>query len=245
MPNCRALLLGPDPPPPRLGPCETLWVPLHAAIPVSASHARAVAAAGASDYVALTSPRAARALAGDAASHGSLGLLREALASARVAAVGPVTAAEAERLLGARVQAVAEPHTGEALGRLLLRLGAGRVAWLRGDPAGSGLRRILLGAGVELVEVLVYRLVPTGRLGEALEALGSVDYVALTSPSIAEALAPGLRGPGGPRVVAIGPTTASRARGLGVRVDCVASPHTLEGVGACINLLETAGAIGA
>ncbi|MEB3851407.1 MAG: uroporphyrinogen-III synthase [Desulfurococcales archaeon] len=243
--GCRVLLLGPDPPPGFLGPCSTVWVPLHAAIPLSGSYPRAVAAAAGSDVVAFTSPRTPRMIVLDARSHGDPGAL-QALGGSTAAAVGPATARAVEKVLGARVGLVPREHTGWHLGLAISRLGPGRVAWLRGDPAGPGLRAALEASGVELVEVIVYRLVETGMERRALRLLeeGVVDYVAFTSPSTARLLAPRLP-PSGFRVVAIGPTTASALRLYGVEPDCVPSRYSLDGVGDCVNLLETGRRTGA
>lgn len=241
--GCRALLLGPDPPPPSLGPCETLWMPAHRALALAGSHAAAMALALEAGFTMFTSPRAPRALYWDAHAHGRLHDMLEAFRGVEAAAVGPSTAGEAERILGVRVVLVAEPHTSEALARGILGAGWRRVAWLRGDPAGGDARSILEGSGVDLLEAVVYKLVETPERGGIAEALRRVDYLALTSPSTARAAA-GLVPPG-VRVVAIGPVTEREARRLGLRVDCTARNHSLEGLGDCINFLETGGVLGA
>jgi uroporphyrinogen-III synthase len=241
--GCRALLLGPDPPPPRLGPCSTLWLPAHRALALAGSHAAAIALALEAGLVAFTSPRAPRALYWDAHVHGRLDELLDAFRAVEAAAVGPRTAGEAGRILGVRVSLVAEPHTSEELARRILEAGWRSVAWIRGDPAGRGMRRILKGSGVDLLEVVVYKLFHAPERSRIAEALAKVDYLALTSPSTARAVA-GLVPPG-VRVVVIGPVTKREARRLGLRVDCAASTHSLEGLSDCINLLETGGILGA
>jgi uroporphyrinogen-III synthase len=155
---------------------------------------------------------------------------------ARVAAVGDGTAA-ALRELGVEPQLVPATFTTEALGRAFPR-GSGRILLARADIAPDGLDDVLRGKGWTPIRVDAYRTRLSSRMPQpAKRALreGKVDALTFTSASTVEGF---LRMTGGslgprrrrPRVVCIGPVTARAARRLGLRVDAVASPHTIEGL---------------
>jgi uroporphyrinogen-III synthase len=245
--RCRALLLGPDPPPRSLGVCETVWLPLHRPIAVSGSSISVLETLPRVQAIAFTSPRAVRALAVDARFHGIWDRLRGALSQVAVAVVGPRTASEARRWLGVEPSLMASTYTGASLGEKLSRAGVESVLWARGYPAGEGLRRALQGRAL-LVEVVVYVLVDSG-LGPLLNGIlssGGIDYVVVTSPSIASIVAPKIRGLGaGVAVIAIGPTTARALTSAGLEPSCIPSAYNLDGVGECINQLENRGRTGA
>jgi uroporphyrinogen-III synthase len=77
---------------------------------------------------------------------------------------------------------------------------------------------------------------------DAREALreGTVDAVTFTSASTVRGFV-GALGPvkGNPKVVCIGPVTAKEARGHGLTVSAVASPHTIDGVVAALERVFT------
>jgi uroporphyrinogen-III synthase len=195
-------------------------------------------AAGAYDWVALTSANGVRAFSA------ALAEVRQASRSAglpaRLAVVGAVTAAAAARE-GWEVELVPELYTAEGLldafggvalegKRVLLP-----VAEAARDVLPEGLRR----RGARADVVIAYRTVaPEPRDVQELRALvreHRVELVTLASPSAAEGLlelvgAPALVLP----VVAIGPVTAQAAEALGFRVASVASPHTAEGLAAAV-----------
>lgn len=92
-----------------------------------------------------------------------------------------------------------------------------------------------LGARVTLVSA--YRTMPDREEAARLTELVSgdqVDALAFTSGSAVRSFAAGW-GERGPLpmhlgIIAIGPTTAAEAADLGIRIDRVAVPHTLEGL---------------
>ena len=90
------------------------------------------------------------------------------------------------------------------------------------------------GAGVEARDVPVYDMVYDERLAEAaVLAHRSHDYVAFTSPGIAEAFAKTLERLGvrlEARVASIGPSTSRRLRELGLPVHVEAEEYTLRGL---------------
>lgn len=141
----------------------------------------------------------------------------------RLAAVGGRTAREVERWAG-RCELIAEPATAGKLAALLLEqdLAGQRLLFPRGDRARATLVKILSAAQVMVTDPVVYRTVSalTGTLRAALEEelARGFDWVVLTSPSTWEELGLGLgdlRGLGGARLAAIGPTTAEAIRRTG------------------------------
>lgn len=232
--SCTALLLGPDPPPPRLGPCSTSWIPVVRAEPVAGCAGRLVGA-GRFDFVAFTSPRAPRFLALDARRSGLEGEVRSLLSKAVVGAVGPRTAREARESLGVE-PVVPARHTGEDLARLALSLGVRRAAWVRGNVYNPGFESVMRGGGVELIEVEAYRVEVDWTAAErAAREAGRHDFLVLTSPLIASAVLPRLEKRPKRAVLIIGPTTLKRALDLGVESleYCVAEEFSLDGLAAC------------
>lgn len=181
-------------------------------------------------WVAFTSRAAVEALGEPLRSH------RAGRAVPLVAAVGDGTAA-ALREIGIEPDLVPRTFTTEALGRAFPR-GAGRVLLARADIAPDGLESALQAKGWTPVRVDAYRTRLSTRLPQAVAAAlrdGRVDAITFTSASTVHGFLR-MTGEGGPRprrrpkVVCIGPVTARAARGAGMRVDAVASPHTIEGL---------------
>lgn len=155
------------------------------------------------------------------------------LAGVRLAAIGPGTAAAlAER--GLRVDLMPERYVAESLlecfdpptpnerGRVLLP----RAAVAR-DVLPDGLAE--LGWQVEVVET--YRTLPREPDRSELTAIAAADAITFTSASSVQHFVDAAGSASVPPVVAaIGPITASRAVQLGMSVDEVADPHTLDGL---------------
>jgi uroporphyrinogen-III synthase len=136
-------------------------------------------------------------------------LARRGVATNRIAAIGPATAA-ALREHGLRVDLVAADHTQEGLrdelpeGTILL-------------AAAEGARR----------DVLPADFLPLYRTIELRPAVPDADVALLMSGSAARSLAAsGARMP----IVAIGPQTAAEARENGLEVAAVAAAHDLDGL---------------
>ena len=123
-------------------------------------------------------------------------------------------------------------------GRQEAPLGAGdRVLLPRAESARPELVEGLRSCGAQVDEVTLYRAaVPAKAPAEALDDLraGRIDIVTFTSSSTVRNLAAMLDGDieclQKPLVACIGPITAATARELGLRVDVVASEHTVEGL---------------
>ena len=207
-------------------------------------------AAGRFDWVVLTSVNGVTAVR---ARVQALGRGPAAVATAKVAAVGPATEA-ALRDWGIVPDLVPQVATTAALGQAFP---ATEAASSSGSPADSGpsapaavllaradLANPELGVrlrdkGWETTEVVAYHTVPVGALDPAARRRldhGEVDWVAFTASSTVEGF---LRGYGGPpppgvRVAAIGPVTADTARSAGIRVATTATDHTIGGLVAAI-----------
>jgi uroporphyrinogen-III synthase/uroporphyrinogen III methyltransferase/synthase len=164
----------------------------------------------------------------------ALGLDPAALARARLAAVGPATAARVARELREPDLVPAEAR-GEAMAAALAPHVAGKAVLLPRPAEGrpellDGLRA----AGAEVAAVEAYRTVPAPaeaiRPLAAWIAAGSVDAVAFSSPSAVRAVLDGL-GADAPllrRVVlaAIGPTTGDALRAAGLEAGVEPARYT-------------------
>jgi len=188
-------------------------------------------AAGRFDWITLTSAA-------------TIDMLRDRLASprdvrAQVAVIGEGTAASFRRWAGRDPDLRPTTFTTAALARAFPR-GSGRVLCARADIAPEGLEDALARKGWETLRADAYRTVfATSLPREAREALrrGEVDAVTFTSASTVRGFVNARSGEatrrpvgGPPKVVCIGPVTASAARDAGLRPAAVAKPHTLEGL---------------
>jgi uroporphyrinogen III methyltransferase/synthase len=207
--------------------------------------ARAVRHLGRYDFVVLTSQNGVAALFAEIERQG---LDARAFGRARVAAIGPATAAELARR-GVRADLVAAEFVAESLADALLgafgeRAAGARVLVARALVAREILPERLRAAGVEVDVVPVYQTVAASaeRAAELCALLPSVDAVLLTSSSTAERLA-ALCGPDAPGALAhctlasIGPVTTRTAERLGLRVAVTAAVSTTAGL---IDALERA-----
>jgi uroporphyrinogen-III synthase len=159
---------------------------------------------------------------------------------ASVAAVGEGTS-RALADAGIEAELVPETFTTEALAKAM-PVGSGRVLLARADIAGDELEAALRERGWTPARVHAYRTVFRERMpAEAAQVLqdAGVDAITFTSASTVE----GFRRMLGswdrlperrPKVACIGPVTASAARGSGLAVDAVATPHTIEGLVAAL-----------
>lgn len=199
-------------------------------------------ASGEYDWIVLTSANGVRALAaalaepvGEPARGASGPGGRGLVPGARIVAVGPATAAAAERE-GWRVDVVPETHTAEGVLDALRRapsLEGARVLLPVAEAARDVLPRGLLARGARLDVIVAYRAVspPASGVGRLRKGLleGRFDLVTFASPSAAEGFLEAL-GEEALRLPAavIGPVTGAAAERLGYRVVAVAEPHTAD-----------------
>ena len=179
---------------------------------------------GAYDWVAFTSANGAAAV---------FDVIRDARAfgAARVAAVGPATAATLDRH-GVRADLVPESSTSSELAQSMVATGgAGKVLLVQAEQARRDAAAILRDAGWTVDEVTAYRTVPVVPSAEVLAQVASADVVTFTSPSTVDAFVDAVGAAGVPPTVAcIGPVTAEAARARGLTVDVVAEASTTAGL---------------
>lgn len=198
------------------------------------------------DWVVFTSANGVRIFLRRLA---ALGLDVRALGRARLAAIGPATADELERCC-LRVDLVPEEYVAEAVAAALVASGVDglRVLLPRAEMARETLAEELEKAGATVDKVVCYRTVPAlRRLAGLREELreGEIDVVTFASSSTVRFLVEGLGDDAAvllsnAKVACIGPITADTARDLGIRVDIVASDHTIPGlVEALVSVLTT------
>ena len=181
---------------------------------------RAVADAAAYDWIIFTSARAVHAFAAIAAPE-TPGRLR-----ARIAAVGPATAAAVHALTGRAPDVVPERNTGAGIVPALLErspLRDVRVLWPRAETPRPELPAALLAAGALLDDPIAYRTQPDPAAARQLAELaagGRVDVITFTAPSAVECFADVLDEQAPPRclIAVIGPATAEAARAVGLEV---------------------------
>ena len=169
-----------------------------------------------------------------------------AVAGARVAAIGPATAA-ALRERGVEADVVPERYVAEAVVDALAAAGdlrARRVLLPRAAGAREVLPERLRQLGAVVTEVEAYRAVADASEATDLRRRltgGDIDAVTFTSSStvrnFVEAVGTEI---GGAAVACIGPITAETARELGLPATVVAEEHTIPGLEAA--LLELFGA---
>jgi uroporphyrinogen-III synthase len=194
------------------------------------------AAAGRFDWLALTSSNAADAVAQRLA---AIGLASGALASLRVAAVGPSTARAAEDALGLRVEMVPDRFTAVEMAQAFPDITGARILLPMSALDNNEMVRALAHRGAYVAGVTAYQP-GISRGGVDLPALlkaGAVDAITLTSGSTANNLVRRLQSEGGDILAlgsvclaCIGPSTAQVAETLGLRAAVVPSEHTLVGL---------------
>jgi uroporphyrinogen III methyltransferase/synthase len=169
----------------------------------------------------------------------SLGKNERELGQARVAAIGPATAAALEAN-GLRVDVIPERFVAEEVFAALRRFGSlqgRRVLLPRADIAREALPDLLRSEGAEVDVVVAYRTVAvTDELSTALKLIseGQVDVVTFTSGSTVRSFLSGvkdkdqLRG----RLVAasIGPITSQALREAGLGPTIEAGVYTVDGL---------------
>lgn len=165
------------------------------------------------------------------------------LAGAKIAAIGEGTAAALadERL---HADLVPPEFRAESLAAALAPRVSGRpVLWVRASRGRDVIPMELRAAGARLDEVVVYQNLDVEQLDPTVVAAmeqGELDWVCLSSPSIARAfsrlLTPAAREQVGGRirVASISPVTSAAAREAGLPVHAEAVIHTWEGIFAAI-----------
>jgi uroporphyrinogen III methyltransferase/synthase len=174
-----------------------------------------------------------------------------AFGKAKIAAIGPGTAAALERC-GVTADVIAKEHRGEALAQEVLEamatsasasagapIAKPRVLIARAEVARDVVPDTLRAGGCEVDVVSVYKTrSPPRALLEALSSLlegGEIDAVTFTSSSTVEHLCDALEARAIPllaktTVASIGPITTETAKKRGIRVDVMAAEYTIPGL---------------
>ncbi len=190
--------------------------------------AGAAPALGRYDLVCVTSPNGVGLLFERLAAEG---LDARAFADARVAAIGPGTAA-ALRRHGLIADIVPERFVAEGLIEALAGVPVTRALIARAAQARDVLPDALRERGAEVDVMALYQTVAEPLRAEQLDQLASADYVTFTSSSTVRFLlqSAGGRLDGAARVVSIGPVTSETLREHGLTVDVEASRHDIDGL---------------
>ena len=160
-----------------------------------------------------------------------------ALAAARLAAIGPATAAALNRH-GLRADIVPDRfNTGTLAEAVAVDSGKGDGVLLpRGNLADDALPQTLAERGLAPTPVIVYRTLPGPALAERARAAieRGIDAVILTSPSTARNLVGALGDDkamlDGIPIMSAGPTTSRGAEEVGLTVTAEAAEHTASGI---------------
>ncbi len=214
-------------------PCIDIAGPLD---PAPLDGSLKLVAAGAYDWVVFTSANAVEAVA---ARLKGLALPAQKMAQARMAVVGPGTAAAVTRMLGITPDLSAEDHVAEVLAGELIAHGARRVLVPQADQARAALSRLLEENGTQVDAVTAYRTV-RGAGGVDLPSLlraGRVDAVVFASASAVDNMAVRFQRENGDWddlrevcLACIGPFTAAAVKRRGLQAQVVALDHTILGV---------------
>jgi uroporphyrinogen III methyltransferase/synthase len=167
------------------------------------------------------------------------GLDARALGAVRVAAIGPGTA-DALATHGVRADLVPPRFVAESLLEAFPdpEMNGARVLIARAASARDVLPEGLAERGYEVEVLAVYQTVPVEPDPDHLARVraGDVDALTFTSSSTVKNFceAVGAFEPAQTSVISIGPVTSETARGLGLRVDVEADPHTIDGLVAAV-----------
>lgn len=166
----------------------------------------------------------------------SVGRDARAFGNARVACVGPATAA-ALAGCGIRADVVPSTHVAEGVLEAMLKAAdvrGARILLARAAGARAVLPDELRARGAHVDDVVAYRTVPEAHGAGVMRSRviqGEVDVITFTSSSTVEGWVQSVGAETGGAIVAtIGPITSETARTCGLPVQVEANPHTIPGL---------------
>lgn len=169
------------------------------------------------------------------------------LAKAKIAAIGPSTAAALGEFQ-LRADLVPESYRAEQLAEALRPHVSGRrVLWARANRVRDVLRTELAAAGAQLDEVVVYQHRDVDAWPEEVNkrlVAGQLDWIGVSSPAIARNVArlvpEAARSYLGSRIriASISPVTSAACQEVGLPVSAEATEHTWDGLLAAIQRVE-------
>lgn len=179
------------------------------------------------DWLIVTSPAGADRVGVAAADHPHV----------RLAAVGTATARRLGELAGRSVDLVPDRQLAEALAVAFLDanpVAGQRVLLALADRAGRVLVDSLSAAGHQVSSVVAYQTVFRAPSDAELQGVSDANAVLFASGSAAESWAVSMGAEAATRLpelaIAIGPTTAAKAREFGLKISSVAADHSLAGL---------------
>jgi uroporphyrinogen-III synthase len=194
------------------------------------------------DWVIFTSANGVRAFSERMRARG---VEAEVLCSRKLAAIGPATRAEVEKL-GCAVSFVPDTHVAEVILEQIGDVAGQRMLLPKADIAREALAEGLTRMGAQVDEVAAYHTVAGGEHGTLAPMLraGEIDAVTFTSSSTVRYTIEGLTAEmsremsreeavallGRAALVCIGPITAGTARECGLTVTAVAEEYTTRGL---------------
>ena len=197
------------------------------------------------DWIVFTSANGVAGLLGRLWDRG--GDVRQ-LAGCRLAAIGSATAEALERY-HLRADLVPGEYRAEALAAAMAgEVDGARVLWARASRGRDVLPERLEAAGATLDQVVVYNNIDVESLSEDVLARiesGGLDWIGISSPSIARGLARLLSSEARRRIgsdvrlASISPVTSQAARDEGLAVDVEAATFTWDGLLAAIGKAES------
>ncbi len=173
------------------------------------------------DWIVVTSPNGATRVAPFLNAAVAAGDVRVP----RIAVVGRAT----ENSLGMSAHLVAQPATAHSLVELFPE-GYGKVLVVQGNLADEVVSQGIADKGWDVTKVVAYltiQLTPTAQQRD--DAL-SADVLLLASSSAVSAWCDAFGTESPETVIAIGPSTASTATSLGLRLTAIAQDHSLQGL---------------
>ena len=188
------------------------------------------------DWIVFTSVNGVNSLFGRL---WTIGKDMRSLGKARLAAIGPSTAAALEKY-SVRADIVPDEYRAEALATALRpHVSGAKILWARASRGRDVLPTELTAAGAKLEQVVVYQNRDLDQFPpHALQQLncGELDWIGLSSPSIARNVArlltPEARAHLGKKtkLASISPVTTAAANEVGLTIDAEATEYTWNGL---------------